>query len=364
MHAKPVVKRLTKEEAIAAKPLWSEIFYEDSERFTDYYFAEKMADNTGYGVECGGRLCAMLFLTPYTGCIAPESRAGGRSREIPLSYIVGVGTRREYRHRGYMDRLLRTALSDLHAAGEPFTFLMPADPAIYASYQFRYIYDRPDFTVCRREEIPASVMEAGEAAALADFAQRELEGRYQLFLRRDDAYYHRQQKESRAMNGDIYLWKEQGEIAGFYLYAKENGKEEIQEAVVRADFARRGTLKITGAHPVIMARITNIKSMLSLMRLRADAPTETITVRLRLQDALLAAHNGTFLWTVGKKESTIAMLEATEESEACAEVAGLTEFLFGRKDCRACFGGAADSGVYERLSQIVPYTRLFLNEIV
>ena len=364
MYREPVVKRLTKEEAIAAKPLWAEIFYEDSQQFTDYYFAEKMAENAGYGVVCGGRLCAMLFLTPYTGCIASESRAGGRFREVPLSYIVGVGTRREGRHRGYMDRLLRTALADLHAAGEPFAFLMPADPAIYTPYQFRYIYDRPDFTVCRREAVPAAVMETGEAAALAEFAQRQLESRYQLFLRRDSAYYRRQQKESRAMNGDIYLWKERGEIAGFYLYAKENGKEEIQEAVVREAFARQKTLEITGAHPVIMARITNIKAMLSLMRLRADAQTETITVRLRLRDALFAAHNGTFLWTVGKKESTIAMLETNEEAEVCAEAAGLAEFLFSRKDCRACFARIADGDVYERLSQITPLSRLFLNEIV
>ena len=207
-------------------------------------------------------------------------------------------------------------------------------------------------------------METGEAAALAEFAQRQLESRYQLFLRRDSAYYRRQQKESRAMNGDIYLWKERGEIAGFYLYAKENGKEEIQEAVVREAFARQKTLEITGAHPVIMARITNIKAMLSLMRLRADAQTETITVRLRLRDALFAAHNGTFLWTVGKKESTIAMLETNEEAEVCAEAAGLAEFLFSRKDCRACFARIADGDVYERLSQITPLSRLFLNEIV
>ena len=36
------VERLTEQEALAAKKMWSEIFYEDSEQFTDYYFAEKM----------------------------------------------------------------------------------------------------------------------------------------------------------------------------------------------------------------------------------------------------------------------------------------------------------------------------------
>ena len=59
------VVQLTKEERLAVKPMWSEIFYEDSDRFTDYYFAEKMPGNKGYGVKVDGELVSMMFLTPY-----------------------------------------------------------------------------------------------------------------------------------------------------------------------------------------------------------------------------------------------------------------------------------------------------------
>ena len=40
-----VVVRLTASEMQGAKALWKEIFFEDSDMFTDYYFQEKMNDN-------------------------------------------------------------------------------------------------------------------------------------------------------------------------------------------------------------------------------------------------------------------------------------------------------------------------------
>lgn len=382
------VEKLTTDEALSARKMWSEIFSEDSERFTDYYFAEKMAENKGYGVKCDNRLCAMLFLTPYMGQVLAPDKEGSRFRDIPLCYIVGVGTRQEYRHRGYMDRLLRTALSDLCQEAVPFAFLMPADPAIYTPYQFRYIYDRPTFSIEQQSNLPAQIMQEEESAALAAFAEGLLEQRYQLFLRRDEAYYRRQKKESQAQNGDIYLWKEQGEIAGFYLSARENGKEEIQEGMVADGFAKRETLRISSVRqPIIMARITNVASMLCLLRLSGQAEPDFITVCFRLFDPLLREQSGTFLWTVGKKESTIAMLTAEDEAEVCTDISALTEFVFGRKDCRDCFWedkqtehtenmsdlfadlkndteGGYHVPVYKRLSQIIPLRQVCINEIV
>lgn len=365
------IEILTVKEALAVKPLWSEIFFEDSKRFTDYYFAEKMAYNTGYGLQCDGVLCGMLFLTPYTGRILSPDQNGGIFQDIPLRYIVGVGTKKEYRHRGYMDRLLRRALSDLRKSGHPFTFLMPADPAIYAPYQFRYIYEKPYFKIGERERRRAQAMKRGEEQALADFAEKWLERRCQFFLRRDASYYERQKKESRAQNGDVYLWKKKNEIIGFYLYANEGEQEEIQEAMVADAFAEAGLLQISQqTRPVIMARIVNVFSMLSLMRLQAQAPWESMTVTVGVIDDLLTENCGTFLWTVGKKESTIALLEKTVKPEVCAEIGDLTEFLFGRMSCGECFapsGGdhcGQHGDVYVRLSEIQVLPQVFVNEIV
>ncbi len=366
------VIKLTTAEALAVKQMWSEIFFEDSQTFTDYYFAEKMKDNIGYGVTSDNALRAMLFLTPYTGRIYAPDREGRLFQDVPLYYIVGVGTQKEYRHRGYMDRLLRHCLHDMYESGRPFTFLMPADPAIYTPYQFRYIYDRPVFHVVWRGENRGSVMEAGEEEALARFAGEQLEARYHFYLKRDASYYRRQKKESLAQGGDIYLWKRQGEIAGFYLYAKENGKEEIQEAIVSKELAAQDALQISDqTRPVIMARITNAAAMLSLMRLKGQQG-QTVTVTLKLSDPLIRENNGTFLWTVGEKESTIALLEKNSKAEVSVRIDALTEFIFGRKSSEECFDdmeldcqrNGPQGGVYERLSKIRTLSRSFINEIV
>lgn len=364
------VERLSVKEMLEAKKLWSEIFFEDSERFTEYYFAEKMPENTGYGLKQDGTLAAMLFLTPYIGRIRVPGMGDSGFCDVPLTYIVGVGTRPEYRHRGYMDRLLRCALSDLHASGAPFTFLMPADPAIYTPYQFRYIYDRPVFAITENGERKAQPMQSGEEEALAAFMERYLEEHFQVFLKRDAAYYRRQKKESMAQNGDVFLWKSAGDIIGFYLYAEEDGKTEIQEAA--ADAQTKGELMESSEQrqPIIMARITDVRAMLSLLRLSASTFCEKLSIRIRTEDPLIAKNNGTFLWTVGKKESTIALLEKEAAAEAEITIEALTEFVFGRKSCRECFICTcdADSGAcgdaYAKLSEIGTLSEVCLNEIV
>lgn len=368
--------QLTKKETLGAKSLWSEIFFEDSAAFTDYYFKEKMQHNTGYGIKKDGQLVSMLYLTPYTGQVRAAGSGADGFCEIPLSYIVGVGTKKEYRHRGYMDKLLKKALTELHLKEQPFTFLMPADPAIYEPYQFRYIYDRPEFTLCSGHEQPdaesekaAKVMQTKDAALLAAFAQQQLKQRYQLFLKRDAAYYIRQQKESRAQQGDVYLWKDKDRIQGFYLYAKEENPF-IQEAVAaKESWAERQLCLSESRKPIIMARITHVAAMLALLRLKQQAEREQLEICLQVIDPLLCQNNATFHWTVGKKESTIALVEKPVAGRVCAEISALTEFVFGRRDAEDGFlcvddEAARAAELYKGLSEIEPISRTFLNEIV
>lgn len=373
---------LTPKERQEAKVLWREIFFEDSDAFTDYYFQEKMDDNTGYGIWEGKELISMLYLTPYEGMLRASGAKDGFLR-IPLFYIVGVGTKKEYRHQGCMDLLLKKALHDLQKEGHPFAFLMPASPSIYLPYQFRYIYDRPEFLLplerCERQDQDAEHMgqnaadNAGaermrteDAAAVAAFAEAQLREQYQFFLHRDTAYYRRQKKESLAQNGDIYVWKENGRIKGFYLYAQEESVY-IQEAVAEPEFAyRRGIGLSEKRKPIIMARITDVQAMLACMRLKQAAPFETLTVLLAVSDELLEGNNATFLWTVGKKDSTIAMVE--KRGQIRCGIADLTEFVFGRKRAEECFDGMdraeQKAALISKLDFVDVIADSFLNEIV
>ncbi len=55
---------------------------------------------------------------------------------VPVHYIMGVATRRDCRHRGYMDRVMELVLSTLLAEGDPWCFLIAVDKAIYRHLGF------------------------------------------------------------------------------------------------------------------------------------------------------------------------------------------------------------------------------------
>ena len=126
------VRRLEQAEHGLTRPLYEEVFSEDSKRFIDYYYTEKTKDNQIYVAEEDGGIQAMLHLNPY------ELNVNGTKKKA--NYIVAVATRESYRGRGFMKALLETALKDMYREGESFTYLMPVAEAIYTPHGFRTLY--------------------------------------------------------------------------------------------------------------------------------------------------------------------------------------------------------------------------------
>ena len=190
------------EACLTARPLWEEVFSEDSAAFTEYYFTQKAVRNRGVVLEGEDGLRAMLYLTPE------KLRVKGST--VDSAYIVGVATREQYRHRGYMSRLLRESMTALAREGMPFAFLMPASPDIYTPFGFVWIYDRPvwDAGTLRRDRLRA--LGADEADRTARFASDLLEKEKAVYVLRDAAYYRLQARELAAQNGCVLGYEEAG----------------------------------------------------------------------------------------------------------------------------------------------------------
>lgn len=222
------------------RPLWEEVFSEDSRAFTDYYFAKKAADNTAFICRhlSTGQIVSMMHLTPYEMTI--------RGKAVPTCYIVGVATRESHRHKGLMSTLLNKSFD--YAAGLhcPFVFLMPANPAIYEPFGFSYIYSRPRYAVpelLSQKEVYISNFPVGEICiqsleketssetlcALADFASKTLSAQYDYYLTRTPSYYRTLLLELYAQNGCIYTFTLHGRLEGYFLYAEEERSPFIQE---------------------------------------------------------------------------------------------------------------------------------------
>ena len=355
------------------RPLWEEVFYGDSREFTDYYFEEKAAGNHGYVLRDGKLPVSMLYLSPYPVML----RSGNEFACRELNYIVGVATKAPYRHMGCMDRLLKEALRDMYGKAQPFTFLMPADCAIYRPYQFTYIYRRTEYTLGN-----ANGPEGGKACPmdgmkkmgeddlpfLAEFAQAYMERHYDVFIRRDIRYFAAMEKELRAQNGGIFLAGEKKGIKGYLLYTEEE-RGEVQEAVWEGENGAWGLPVVpTGQKtPIIMARTVDAKAMLSLLR----AKSGSVSLRIRISDPVLEGNNG--IWdciftedgarvykdAAGTKAETAFGLRAASADKAYDldfSIPALTSWIFG------C-GKGLEYGENARRMLRRP-EHVFLNEIV
>lgn len=123
------IRYLSREEHDSSRALYEEVFVEDEKAFVAAYYQIKAVDNQILVAEDAGKIVSMLHRNPYTFWF--------RGKQVPADYIVAVATRREYRHRGLMRSLLTKALQDMEKEKYPFTFLMPADEAIYTPFDFR-----------------------------------------------------------------------------------------------------------------------------------------------------------------------------------------------------------------------------------
>lgn len=119
----------TPEEQERTKPLYREIFPEDTEEFLDFYYKER--PKRILAMEEDGQIIAMLHLNPFLLSFF--------GKEITASYIYAVATKKEKRRQGIMGELLRYAFQLLKEEGEAFCILIPVAESIYSPYGFRTV---------------------------------------------------------------------------------------------------------------------------------------------------------------------------------------------------------------------------------
>lgn len=360
------MRYLDLEERRKTRSLWEEAFPEDSREFDSYYYRRKICENRILAEEEDGEIVSMVQLNPYQVRL--------RDREYGLSYIVGVATRRDRRHRGHMRRLLTKMLADMRKEEVPFTFLMPAAEAIYRPFGFRYIYDQPhlmwkakpgDFGL-RRETVDLSAGQgfagqesagqesaaqesAGQESAaqestrliseLAAWQQKFLTDRYEVCTVRDETYIRRLMEELASEDGEWTVFRDKsGEIAAMESWWGWETRE------LRFLYAPDGLTKESKlASPAIMARITCLEEFLKVISLTDSTPKQ-LRIYLNVKDPLIPENNGEFLWIPGRKTSEVKPVRLEEcicdadknapEKErtditVCLGIEELAEWLFG-----------------------------------
>ena len=421
-----VIRYLPDEEKNRTRALWERIFAEDSERFLDYYYHIKTADNEILVLERDGEILSMLQLNPY--------RLQLGAAQVEAAYVIAVATDGRYRHQGMMARLLRRAMQDRQEKEQPFLFLMPAAEAIYRPFGFRFIYrqqsmtgvpgvpddaepltpvedhspvkaglpQKPDGWKGSTEAWKLSPVAEDELEAAARFAEDQLSRRHiRVRTIRDRYYYHVLKKECQAENGNLCWMLQDGRRQGLVAYTYEEAvevrepllpePERLEEALngcfgsfhrplyvsgIVPGKEQNGVQKTEGKPesgkwkqepvcPVIMARALDLSVLTA--GVRAACPVSLV---LDLEDGILPDNTGRFLWQVSELESCWEKLPVFGESGKApvlrASVDEFVQLLFpgGEPAVSAALLERMEPEVQEVWGKLSVYTNVFLNEIV
>ncbi|MCQ2507751.1 MAG: GNAT family N-acetyltransferase [Dorea sp.] len=331
------IRILKKADHDKTRPIYENIFSEDSKRFVDYYYTEKTKDNTIYVAEEDGAYRSMLHLNPYNMFI------NGKMKET--NYIVAVATEEEYRKRGFMGKLLKAALCDMAEEGKFFTFLMPVRESIYTPYDFRTVYEQEVEYYDPAMEFDGEIRPATDAdcAALAAAENGFLKDYFQIFAIRDEAYFQRLLKEYATEDGSLMTFFMGDQIVGSAPYFPENHEEG-------------------GAKPKIMFRILDVRRMLMTLSV-----SQLLTACFTVTDPIIEDNNRCLYVTGTEFSGLLLMKGEPEKSEGTITIGALTSLIFGAKTVEEICqedGVEMSEHLKEELAKIVPLSRIFINEVV
>lgn len=372
-----ILRKLKRQEADITRPLWERIFYEDGKSFLDYYYSIKTEENAIYVIQSEGDIRAMLHLNPYTLKV--------ENKEIESCYVVAVATDSGYRKRGYMSELLKKSVRDMYVNKMPFVFLMPAAESIYFPHHFRMIYDqqqwKPKATPDKKltvesllekekfQQITIRKAVQTDCKRIAQFAERILRERMQVYVKRDWAYYERLLLEQESQDGGILLAEYAGEIKGAVIYDKEGGFS-VREPLVPVDdeqIFEEGGLILQKAEkkPIIMARIVHVESLLECMTC-----TEEMEFSFELYDPVIRENNK--IYNVRGNEERIMVrtrpcIHGKQSEIQRISIGAFTSILFGYKSLEKIEEEEQETfsaEFKEAVSRLNPLKRVFINEIV
>lgn len=324
------IRYLDTYEKMRSRDLWEEAFPEDSKSFDDYYFQEKLKDNRILALEEAGRIDSMIHLNPY--------RVQVKNRIWRVDYLVGVATRKDRRHRGYMRRLLMRMMADMRAEDMPFCFLMPADEAIYRPFGFTYIYRQPQWqwkdvspkdaagaTVRRDMDLHRDVTGLTRRALLpwkdslgnrryleelAAWMNRWLANRYQVYAVRNAEYLLRLMKEITSEDGNFDVLYDGDDVVGMESRWGWGGKEQ------RLLYGEAPYIQEKAApKPAIMARIISVEPFMRAVCLKDSVEEDELTITLCLTDSLIAKNEGVWTWHLNHESSWVERQAALPERE-------------------------------------------------
>ena len=221
-----MIRFLDNKEKVITKELYETVF-DDTEKFVEYYYADRIEKNRVLVCEQNNKVVAMLHLNPHDIYINGEI--------YNIDYIYAVATHPSYRRQGYMEQLLEYAFKVMKDEGKPFTYLIPENPLVYKKYGFDFIYSKKENIDYEKAVVSPKILvrkadkyDIEEMVKFCDI----LVNQYDVFMVKDAAYFETLLPQLEAENGYMELMYFLGELVGIRMINSENEMKIIEEVAM------------------------------------------------------------------------------------------------------------------------------------
>lgn len=358
------------------RPLWEVTFDEDTKEFVDFYYGNKVEDNSIWVAKDDEIILSMAQLNPYQIHLGHSI--------VPAHYIVGVATHDEYRRQGLMKKILNSALRQMYDNKEPFTYLMPAKEEYYTGFDFVTVYYQKRGVLLDISSDTRLTFKSAKDEDLKDlsrFSEELLSEKYRVFVNREESYYQVLKRQFEAEHGEIVCVYDSNVLIGYFFYgeydtievmepvcldlyrdefarviAKKFKETEKEIKVTAFDFLNEDDFKNIVAKPVTMVRIVSLDMFVRYLK-----ATEAVELIIEVKDEYVEENNGIYALNIGLTSGEIE--KTLKKPELKLHISELTAICFF-DELPQSLKGDLDAGILDKINKIVKFTPIFLNEVV
>lgn len=368
------------------REIWDYCF-NDSPKFTDFYFNNKYDNKNTVVVDEDGKIVSSLQLNQY--------ELNLNNKLYNTSYVVGVSTLPQVRGKGYMKNIMEFTLKNLYDKNQLVSILMPIDYRLYRRYGYEHCYDQIEYEL--EIESLKSFKSYGDMkkATLDDIDN--LIDIYNLFLndtngniKRDKEYYINLFKEINSEDGYIYIHENEGYIIYFInedkMFIRElfyknidslksmlkfvyNHNTQCKSVTITSpindkirfvlDNPRNTTIKIK---PFMMGRVINLEKYLNNLDIQSNL-NDTIFVYVK--DEFIEENNGVFKLEISNNK--LSAQKGNYDYDVEFDINTITQLVFSYIDASEAFllnGIDENNKVKKFLNEVFPKKDNYINEYI
>lgn len=202
--------------------LWKTYFGFDDGGSIDDYFKRNFTLETCYVLRKEHTIAACLCAHPHTMML--------QGKQVPIRFISGVITKKEFQHRGYMKELFSLVFADDPKCA--LWVLQAYQPRIYASLGFLPTYFANVYVIEPESLLVKNgrITEVYDTQILSTFASHYLSA-YDGYIQRDEAWYENILLETQARGGKILGSFIENELTAYAICFQEEDVISIEEVM-------------------------------------------------------------------------------------------------------------------------------------